>query len=718
VLGRVTHTHCDGERGAVMVIVAVAMFPLVAMLAFAIDTSHWFDYSRNLQNRADAAALAAGSAYGGVCFGNAGDVRTGAQSVLGKWAQLYSGPAADSDLPYTTGDVFASTDSSSYVNVPNLTLGKLKDYSLRLNANDYANNGGTNFAMGDFCNADPTKDATDKDPGPPGPMVDVKVTQHSLPDFVPVFGINPTINAHARVELKQATGESGVSPIAVADPAQTGCVVARVFDPSLGANGTLIQTITMSKATADPGAPVTFTGTGPAPITPTGDQLTVQAFLPDDCSKPNGSGTTYDDAADGGGIVFINTYKPLPATPPPTGVNVGSVFLTPAGCTDSTESARQAATTGSAYFFDFQASSSCTVTVNAQVDFPQQATSGNGVVITMDGSTKQTASGGTLDTSGHQLWQATFQISPQSGRHTFVVSYFNGSSPCQNASKSGTAACQFNGGNPLQETFAAVNDNSDPPDDSGPIGLVRIDSSVSGIITAGAVNSLPQGSPTTLAVTFQLRGLSNAQPGDPPIVLRNAVQNSKKTGFIDCGQGNGGSQISASLQTGCPHALTIYTGPSCPPASTGTPPWSCVGTVSGDKAGPMRKGMDDRIGTSCDNWLAYPGTPIPADDPRVMTLVITSPGDLTGSSGNGVVRVLGFAAFYVTGYDGIGKPSSKCPGSTDQNEANPNANKGSGGGSKFDIWGHFIKYVTSTGTPGRNPCDPSVFGDCVTALTR
>jgi Flp pilus assembly protein TadG len=61
--------HC--ERGSVLVLVAAAMFPALAVLTFAIDVSHWFDYSRNLQNRADAAALAGGQGLG-VCIGSTG----------------------------------------------------------------------------------------------------------------------------------------------------------------------------------------------------------------------------------------------------------------------------------------------------------------------------------------------------------------------------------------------------------------------------------------------------------------------------------------------------------------------------------------------------------------------------------------------------------------------------------------------------------------------
>ena len=81
------------ERGSVIVLTAFAMFPAMFLMAFAIDISHWYDYSRNLQNRADAAALAAASQFGGTCVGQGdpGTTSNGTQSALGKWAQLYSG---------------------------------------------------------------------------------------------------------------------------------------------------------------------------------------------------------------------------------------------------------------------------------------------------------------------------------------------------------------------------------------------------------------------------------------------------------------------------------------------------------------------------------------------------------------------------------------------------------------------------------------------------
>ena len=81
----------SSERGAVIVMVALWLPVLALFLSFAVDFAHFFDYSRNLQNRADAAALAAGNALGGTCFGGYTATRTHRPGP-GKAAQQYSGP--------------------------------------------------------------------------------------------------------------------------------------------------------------------------------------------------------------------------------------------------------------------------------------------------------------------------------------------------------------------------------------------------------------------------------------------------------------------------------------------------------------------------------------------------------------------------------------------------------------------------------------------------
>src|SRR2546426_6340554 len=275
-------TRSSHERGSVMVLTAAAMFPIVFLMAYAIDVSHWFDYSRNLQNRADAAALAAGDAFGNTCLegGSPGDVMTGAQSVIGKWAQLYSGAGVGEpsgwsagtpyiQLPYTNGAVSApptqttgtgpgtgwSVATNGYLNNTlaaspvasplTLKLGKLNDYWLVLNGNDYAEhhslgpNRGTSFSMkagglgATFCSSDPKQDLTDPNAalaGPAGPMVDVKVSQRRLPLFFPLISGRPTLHAHARVEFQGEASSPRSRPIAVSDPGFTPCVSVDFID--------------------------------------------------------------------------------------------------------------------------------------------------------------------------------------------------------------------------------------------------------------------------------------------------------------------------------------------------------------------------------------------------------------------------------------------------------------------------------------------------------
>src|SRR5262249_36413679 len=121
----------------------------------------------------------------------------------------------------------------------------LSDYYVRLNADDYANKGGTNFAHGDFCNWDPTYDATDAQcfnqphgqttgPCAVGPMADVKLTQANLPNFFQIFDIHPNITAHSRVALQGIQTENGVRPLAVADATYTPCVTANFLDMDTG----------------------------------------------------------------------------------------------------------------------------------------------------------------------------------------------------------------------------------------------------------------------------------------------------------------------------------------------------------------------------------------------------------------------------------------------------------------------------------------------------
>jgi hypothetical protein len=109
-------------------------------------------------------------------------------------------------------------------------------------------------------------------------------------------------------------------------------------------------------------------------------------------------------------------------------------------------------------------------------------------------------------------------------------------------------------------------------------------------------------------------------------------------------------------------------------------------------------------------WRAHALLPNPGHaDPRLILIILTDANAWGNGSGAGVqVPVVRFAAFYVTGWDG----ASGSGAST--NEPFP------GGSSQLaDIWGHFVKYVDTLGTPGTTPgCDPASPSPCVPALTK
>jgi hypothetical protein len=303
------------ERGVVIVLVAVWL-PVLALFAmFAIDVAHWYDYSRNLQSRADAAALAAGEQYGNTCLAN--PPNTAALNKIGEEAQLYSGPGAASDLPYNysgLGSPLSDIPGSTYENVPGLKAGTLDQYHLLLNATDYwtgatpttKGNPAQSFTMGTFCSA------TDEN-GRTGAMADVRLTQASLPLFIPLLGIQPNIRAHARVEIQRLLQANSIRPLAVRDPSATPCVNVNFVQTNGNDPGTAAtQSVTLHAEPADPnnpGGPIIWdNGGGSSVKIPNGANLYMQASL----NNCNGNGATYEANS---GILYLNSYGDVP-TPP------------------------------------------------------------------------------------------------------------------------------------------------------------------------------------------------------------------------------------------------------------------------------------------------------------------------------------------------------------------------------------------------------------------
>jgi hypothetical protein len=737
-----------------MVLAAAAMFPIVYLAAFAIDVPHWFDYSRNLQNRADAAALAAGNAFGTNCFagGTPGTTGNGAQSVVGKWAQLYSGAGVNEPsgrLPYTDAAVSAATTAATgtgngpgtgwdvttrgYLNntLPaspvlsplTLKLGSLNDYWLVLNGRDYAENGGTSFSMNaagsgaTFCNSDPTWDLTDPDratAGPAGAFVDVKVSQRRLPLFFPLIGGRPTLHAHARVQL-QGEASSPSEPIAVSDNGFTPCVSVDFVNASTNA---VIRTVTLTKVPpVNPSDPVQWDNSAtPASITmPASANVYVQPFL----SNCNGDGTRYDSDTSSG-ILYVNTYgsPPAPTAGQPPVLTTGGVTLT-GTCANSTQ-----------YF----SVGDCDVQVTANVAFAvannkadvTAVDMSNGQTLALSGSgTTWTPNGNNHLTIGDTTGQHLIRIDWSQKDGTIGAQTCTNSAPC-----TGTFGIQA-------QAFAACN-GCDQPDDSGPIIFARISEGAS-----TDVNAFAQTSPHNLVVTLKLAGLSAAQGGDPATVLRFPVSGNHQTGLVDCGQGSGTSADASVVYYGCGpqnpdftlNPLFVNTRNTCgtPPG----PPWpngneqDCVQTTPGTRRQGIICPLVQRItkvppppGGACNNnsvgtcphnyWNATDKYSPPAGDPRALTMIVTSAADFGSVAGSpqGWVPIRRFATFYITGWDNNIKP--QCG----DNEAFPL--RGKQNNQNAAVWGHWINYLDTAGTGNNQNCPLSSVQpiNCVPVLTR
>jgi hypothetical protein len=136
-------------------------------------------------------------------------------------------------------------------------------------------------------------------------------------------------------------------------------------------------------------------------------------------------------------------------------------------------------------------------------------------------------------------------------------------------------------------------------------------------------------------------------------------------------------------------------------------------------------------GKACDYWQPYKaGTgPIPnlvndPNDPRAIEMVITSPQDLALPPNDPRwIRVLGFAVFYVTGWDGdpyVAGSGTTIPGCAPVGGTATNVDEPYPYGTTpaNAVWGHFIEYVFPGQPNNGQKCPPNQPFACTPALTR
>jgi hypothetical protein len=715
-----------GERGAVTIMVALWLPLFALMMTFSVDVGHWFDYKRSLQARADATALAAGTAYGGVCFVSGGPTSAGLDSI-GHVGQSYTGADATSDLPY----LYSSVTPTPYYNLPNLTKGSLSKYHVLFNSKQFWNEPGhANFNMtpaGNFCNS------TDES-GRKGAMFDVKLTQEKLGLFFPLpFSVVPAINAHARVELQPEGVENIVRPMAVRDSNSTPCVSVDFVNAD---DGTVIKTVALQKdASLTPlNAPQVWDNfvspaTGDDISIPSGHNVYVRAFL-NNCL---GNGDQYDPNS---GILYIDSYSttaPLDGQAPRI---TGGVGLINGGTTCTPDP-----------YFSTNVSG-CSVNVVAYITHaPGPTVKDNDMTYTVtDVGLPAPQPQDTLKhlgSYGPNEWRSgNFDVN-QDGQHLFKIDW------SQKAGSVGATTCGDGiAGHPppctgtfgvVAGAFGACN-GCDAPDDSGPIVLAELGEGASAL-----TNYLTPGT-HHLKVRVDVQGLQNSDPTKPAIVLRFATSTNHQTGLINCGQGNGASQDQTAITSGCPLVGSPDCNdtnfcapykindrspvPTCVPLSRTidpTNPADCVQTTGGNRRNAIPGAVASRIVDTTTGYCSgnhfRDANGIPANDPRAFTMIVTAPADLSGQTGPTNVPIRNFATFYVTGWDSNANPkcTTLAPGDTGTlNDAFPGSTKKHTNADNGAIWGYWITYTDPNGVGNGQICDPTQIslGNCVAVLTR
>ena len=750
------------ERGAVMVLVAVTLPVVILFVAFGVEVGHWFDYSRNLQNRADAAALAAGDEYGDICGQNP---TTASMAPIGMIAQLYSGPPGPtSDLyyPYSgTGSPLAQFPSySTYQNQPNLNRGSASNYHVLLNSMGYWNGTtpgqptsstqsftmtDTNTGQSTFCDSSDGQDT--------GPMADVKVTQDHLPLFFSLFGFQPTISAHARVEAQGVSEGTNLKPLFVRDPGTTPCVAVK-FIP-VGGTGAAPASKTIelqpNQALNTSTGPIVWdnsqdAGGGDNVHITSGWNLYMQTILyaqgaGGTCDPTNPSNpATYES---GSGILYLNSY---PTTTLGTLPNNASPQIDTGGVT----LAQNGTCTPDQYF---SSSGNCGLQVTAHIAF-----AGNAGTKTVTAVDTVTGASITLAPQGANTYSGTgLTVNALSGQHPICIQVSqtggaSGKSPCPMGPNSGSAAIISLG--VQQQAFAACDEDYNSctdPNASGPITFAEISEGAN-----STVGAFPVGD-HTLTVRLKIQGLQDANPSDRCANSANQctilrLNQGNANGMVDCGEGNGtggGNGARDTILNGCP----LFGAPACNnkpycgswiPTPDGTCnnavrttdfPVDCVNTNNNGAQVPQciaaliatggtisantchRNGFTD---CSPDHWLLGDG--IPGGDPRVITTFVVYEGDVANANGNTNLPIRTFASFYVTGWQlkSNGAQAITCPPGTGANEPAPsNLCTGNGNSCNFDaIWGHWISYVEPGAGGNGQPCNFSAFGDCAVVLTR
>jgi Flp pilus assembly protein TadG len=630
------------ESGGVIVLTAMMLPVILLLISLSVDVGNWWVHKRHLQMQADAAALAGGALFG-KCFTDP----SGANAAMQNEATKYSG---------ATGSVY--NEQVGNANKGTITvLYQSKTYAAGTHA--------------------PDDTETQPPCSTPSYMFDVKTSEANLPVLfkIPGFPFVPSINAHARVQLKTVIEQDGMLPVAVPDLRFNYAFATFVNE----ATGAVLATGELVKTGASAGQQL-WSSSANVDVPISASHIGVRIRLVGGTDPTASCGQLYTecyDLASGNGVVHIRGWSSSAAP------SVQNAWLLAGNCLPD------------AYF----AKGDCSAGVQAEVDLgATHPLTGSGVTTevwaTVDGGGKYplTRSG----SSGLVTWNANSGLPfTGGGPHDVGLEWsfeqttgtWNGktcttknNNPCKDSGSLGI----------VQRGFVASEDRS------GPLELVQI----SGPSVTSGANSFQQGTTQALGVSIAVKGnlQIQSQASDPVVELRVVGSQNQS---IDCDPAL--ANLRDEIEGGCGPTYKINTTFNCPAynALWGMPmPWECVKTQTGGAVGQVEHGMQDRIlggANTCTAPINWPN--FEPGDPRIVPLIITPFGSFSGS-GNDIIPVLDFGVFYVVGWNG-----DPCPGAHSV--------------PKGYIAGHFIKYAApNPHGAGEEVCDPTSLTPCVAVLTR
>jgi Putative Flp pilus-assembly TadE/G-like len=205
-----TRRRLADERGGILVMSAVMIPVFLLLTALVLDVGNWFTHKRQLQNRADAAAFAAGVEYARnwrACVQN-GDValKLTTAKAIADAARQYAGDPEAAD--YTGGTLPATLHNPEIANQANV------DVVINSSDPEYDDDTDHSDLAGDA--ASPCVQHSADDISSAGHWTDVRVKERDLPSIFGAVGLPLSRNgARARVEIRPAISGHRFLPLAV-----------------------------------------------------------------------------------------------------------------------------------------------------------------------------------------------------------------------------------------------------------------------------------------------------------------------------------------------------------------------------------------------------------------------------------------------------------------------------------------------------------------------